>query len=89
MIKSITDNPMDRFTTTAQIDEAYIPTEQDWEDVFSEDEEFKFLFYGYRIDTGIHDLLAYLAPTADEALAKCLKLNPKFQIVRWDVADNF
>jgi len=52
-------------------------------------QEFKFLFYGFRTDTQIPDLLDYLAPTADQALAKCLKLNPKFQIVKWDVADNF
>lgn len=80
----------DSFVCDPQVEDlVYIPTEQDWEDVFSEEKEHKFLFYGFRIDTGIHDLLAYLSPTADDALAKCQKLNPKFQIVRWDVADNF
>ena len=48
--------------------------------------EHKFLFIGMR--KGFATCLAYLAETADEALAKCQKLNPDFEIYRWDLAEH-
>ena len=80
---------MTAFTDYAQIAEAYIPTEQDWEDVFAEEQEHKFLFSGWNTRRQRHELLAYMAPTAQQAWETCARLNPDLQVVRWDVADNF
>ena len=80
---------MTAFTDTVQIDEAYIPTEQDWQDVFAE--ESKFLFLGVHTRHGMRrtDVLACIAATGAEALATIQRNHPDFEIHRWDVADNF
>jgi hypothetical protein len=83
---------MTAFTDTVQIDEAHIPTEQDWEDVFAEEQqEFKFLFLGVHTRHGMRrtDVLACIAATGAEALATIQRNHPDFEIHRWDVADNF
>lgn len=52
--------------------------------------EAKFLFIGVHKRNGwnLPDVLAYMAETGNEALAKCQKLNPDFEIHRWDLADH-
>ena len=50
--------------------------------------EHKFLFVGIHKRNDYHDVLAYMAETADEALAKCQKLNPDFEIRNWGLADH-
>ena len=80
---------MTAFTEQQQIDEAYIPTEQDWEDVFAEEQEYSFLFTGWNTRQRRQVVLSYMAPTAQEAWDICARLNPDLQVIRWDVADNF
>jgi hypothetical protein len=41
MIKSHTDNPMDPFTINPQIDEEYIPTDEDWASFYDDDQELE------------------------------------------------
>lgn len=77
---------MTAFTEQQQIDEAYIPTEQDWEDVFAD----QFLFIGIQ-EGNCHpfpEVISVWAATAAEALATCQRLHPGFTIHRWDLADH-
>lgn len=45
--------------------------------------EFKFAFVGVHKRTNYHDILCYLAETAEEALDKCQTLHPDFEIHNW------
>ncbi len=74
------------FTDNQQIDETYIPTEQDWEDVFAE--ESKFLFIGWNTRRQRTEVVAYMAHTAQEAWDTCARNCPDLQVARWDLADH-
>ena len=45
--------------------------------------EFKFAFVGVHKRNDYHDMLCYLAETAEEALNKCQTINPDFEIHNW------
>jgi hypothetical protein len=79
---------MTAFTEQQQIDEAYIPTEQDWEDVFAEEQEHSFLFSGFNTRQRRQVTLGYMAPTAQEAWDICARLNPDLIVMTWGLAEN-
>ncbi|MFZ9349906.1 MAG: hypothetical protein ACO242_04335 [Candidatus Fonsibacter ubiquis] len=52
---------------------------------------YQFLFVGVHDRGNCHpfpDVLAFMAPTAAEALATCQRLYPGFTIRRWGLADH-
>lgn len=49
--------------------------------------EQKYIFDGIRTDINYHQVLAYLAPTAEDAWNKCAELNPNFLVRTWGLAD--
>ena len=50
--------------------------------------EYKFLFVGIHKRNNYHDVLAYMAETADEALKKCQTICPDFEIHNWGLAEH-
>ena len=50
--------------------------------------EYKFLFVGVHKRNNYHDVLAYLAETAEEALNKCQTIQPDFEIHNWGLAQH-
>lgn len=51
-------------------------------------EESKFAFIGVHKNTNYHDILCYLAETAEEALNKCQTLHPDFEIYNWGLLEH-
>jgi hypothetical protein len=49
--------------------------------------EQKYYFDGIRTDINYHQVLAYIAPTAEDAWNTCAKLNPNFLVQTWGLAD--
>lgn len=51
--------------------------------------EYKFLFDGFHTRNRhlLHDVLAYMAPTAQEAWDLCARLNPDFIVTNWGLED--
>ena len=45
--------------------------------------EYKFAFIGIHKRNDYHDMLCYMAETAEEALNKCQTINPDFEIHNW------
>ena len=45
--------------------------------------EFKFAFVGVHKRNDYHDILCYMAETAEEALKKCQTIQPDFEIHNW------
>ncbi len=74
------------FTEQQQIDETYIPTEQDWEDVFAE--ESKFMFNCWNPTERLQVIVTLMATTAQEAVETFTRLNPNLQVINWDLADH-
>ena len=49
--------------------------------------EQKYIFDGIRTDINYHQVLAYMAETAQDAWNKCAELNPNFLVQTWGLAD--
>ena len=50
--------------------------------------EYKFAFVGIHKRNDYHDMLCYLAETAEEALNKCQTIHPDFEIHNWGLLDH-
>ena len=68
------------FTDTAQIDELIM---EDAAPV----EEFSFLFDGFDTRKRRHDVLGYMAPTAQEAWDLCARCHPNFIVMTWGLEE--
>ena len=50
--------------------------------------ETKFLIYGFDNRKQMRDCLAYIAPTAEDAVARCTELHPDFVIYDVSIDDS-
>ena len=50
--------------------------------------EYKFAFVGVHKRNDYHDMLCYLAETAEEALKKCQTIQPDFEIHNWGLLEH-
>jgi len=56
--------------------------------VFYKMKEYKFAFIGIHKRNDYHDMLCYLAETAEEALNKCQTIQPDFEIHNWGLLEH-
>jgi len=50
--------------------------------------EYKFAFVGVHKRNDYHDILCYMAETAEEALKKCQTIQPDFEIHNWGLLEH-
>ena len=50
--------------------------------------EYKFAFVGVHKRNDYHDVLCYMAETAEEALKKCQTICPDFEIHNWGLLEH-